>query len=92
MKKSLLLFLVLGAFLSACDKSPTEPVLTNVILSADKVGIFADGNDAITFIANFVFLPDTQHIKTESKPITKKQYPVSILFQQQHLVYRASYF
>lgn len=63
MKKSLLLFLVLGAFLSACDKSPTEPVLTNVILSADKVGIFADGNDAITFNAK---LPDRTSVTVES--------------------------
>lgn len=55
--------MVLGAFLSACDKSPTEPVLTNIILSADKVGIFADGNDAITFNAK---LPDRTSVTGES--------------------------
>jgi thiol-disulfide isomerase/thioredoxin len=63
MKRSLILFLAITALLSACDKTPTEPTITRVILSVDKVGIFSNGSDAITFSAE---LPDKTSVTSES--------------------------
>lgn len=64
MKKTNLFFVLLIFISVSCDKTNVENPVTQVLVSADKIGLFADGVDKITFIAN---LPDNSNVSSESE-------------------------